>query len=93
MEMNGTKHMVKQTIDYQMKLFLPGRFKNAIASVITKQAADALTQKNGTIMLPLRITGTEQDPKISPDKEVIAPIVKDYLKKKAGNVLNKLFDN
>lgn len=93
MELNGTQQMVKGDIDYQLKLYLPGRFKNAIASVITKQAADALTQKNGTIMLPLRVTGTQEDPKLAPDKEVIAPIVKDYLKNKAGNVLNKLFGN
>lgn len=92
LELNGTQHLVKETINYQMKLFLPGRFKSAIASVITKQAADALTQKNGTIMVPLRVTGTHQDPKIMPDKEVIGPIVKDYLKNKAGDVLKSLFD-
>jgi len=92
MELNGTQHLVKETIDYQMKLFLPGRFKKAIASVITKQATDALTQENGTIMVPLRVTGTHENPKVSPDKEVIQPIIKDYLKNKAGNVLKKLFD-
>jgi len=93
MELNGTQQMVKGDINYQIKLDLPGRFKNTIASVITKQAADALTQKNGTIMLPLRVTGTQEDPKIAPDKEVITPIIKDYLKNKAGNVLNKLLGN
>lgn len=91
LEMSGTQHMVKETIDYQMKLYLPGRFKSAIASVITEQAANALTQDNGTIMVPLRITGTHNNPKVSPDKEIISPIVKDYLKDKAGNVLKKLF--
>jgi hypothetical protein len=92
MELNGDQHLVKETIDYHTKLFLPGRYKNAIASVISKQAAEALTQENGTIMVPLRVTGTQQNPKIVPDKEVIGPIVKDYLKKKAGDVLKNLFD-
>lgn len=91
LELNGTQHMVKESIDFQMKLLLPGRFKDAIASVITKQAADALTQKNGTIMVPLRVTGTQENPKIAPDKEVIAPIVKDYVKGKATDILNKIF--
>ncbi len=91
-EMNGTQHLEKGNINYQMKLFLPERFKSAIASVITKQATEALTQDNGTIMVPLRIRGTHEDPKISPDKEVIAPILKEYLKNKAGNVLNRLFN-
>lgn len=91
LELNGTQHMVKGDIDYQMKVLLPGRFKNAIASVITKQATEALTQDNGTIMVPLRVTGTHEDPKVSPDKEVIAPIVKEHLKDKAGNVLKSIF--
>lgn len=93
MELNGTQHMVKGTINYQTKLLLPGRFKKGISSVITSRATEALTQENGTIMVPLRITGTQEDPKINPDKEVIEPIVKDYLKNKAGNVLKGLFNN
>lgn len=91
-EMNGTQHMIKGDIDYHMKLFLPERFQKGIASVISKQAVAALTQENGTIMVPLRITGTHSDPKVSPDKEAIAPIVKEYLKDKGGNILRNLFD-
>lgn len=96
MELNGTQHMVTGRINYQTKIFLPGKYQNAIASVITKQATDALTQDNGTIMVPLRITGTQENPKITPDKKVIAPIVKDYLKNKvkdkAGDLLKGLLD-
>lgn len=92
MELNGTQHLTKGTIDYQMRLLLPGRFKSAIASVVTKQAADALTRENGTIMVPLQVTGTHENPQLRPDKKVIEPIVKKYLKDKAGNVLKKLFD-
>lgn len=92
MEMNGTRHLVKGDINYQMKLFLPGRFKSAIASVITKQGAEALSRENGTIMLPLRITGTHENPQVAPDQQVIAPIIKEYLKGKAGSILQKLFE-
>ncbi|HKL03649.1 MAG TPA: AsmA-like C-terminal region-containing protein, partial [Cryomorphaceae bacterium] len=91
-EMNGTQHIIKDDINYQMKLFLPGRFKKAIASVITQKAADALTQENGTIMVPLRVRGTYEQPIVTPDEKTIAPIVKDYLKNKAGDVLKNLFD-
>ncbi|WP_440999069.1 DUF748 domain-containing protein [Fodinibius sp. SL11] len=93
MELNGTQHMVTSEINYKTKLFLPGRFKKGIASVISSQAVEALTQENGTIMVPLRMTGTQENPKITPDKEEIAPIIKDYLKNKAGNALKKLFGN
>ena len=90
-ELNGTQQLVTQKINYQMKLLLPPRFKKAIASVITTQAADALTQENGTIMVPLRVTGTVENPTVKPDQEVIKPIIQKYLKDKAGNALKKLF--
>jgi len=93
MELNGTQHMVSGEIDYQTKLFLPSRFKKGIASVISSQAVEALTQENGTIMVPLRMTGTQENPTIRPDKEAIGPIVKDYLKDKGKNLLKGLFNN
>lgn len=92
LELNGTQHMTEGDINYQIRLFLPERFQSGIASVVTKQATNALKQDNGTIMVPLRVTGTHENPKISPDKEVIAPIIKEYLKDKAGNVLDKIFN-
>ncbi|WP_445665678.1 DUF748 domain-containing protein [Fodinibius sp. AD559] len=93
MELNGTQHMVSGKINYKTQLFLPGRFKKGIASIISSQAVEALTQENGTIMVPLRMTGTQEDPNIRPDKEEIAPIIKDYLKDKGKNILKGLFDN
>ncbi len=92
-EMSGSQHLVNETLDYKMQLHLPGRFKKAIASVITTQAANALEQEDGTILVPFRVTGTMDKPKIQPDKEAIKPILQKYLKDKAGNVLKKLFDN
>lgn len=93
LELDGTQHMVKGDIDYKTQLYLPGRFKKGIASVISSQAVEALTQDNGTIMVPLRMTGTQEDPNIRPDKEAIEPIVKDYLKEKGGNLIKGLFNN
>jgi len=90
-ELNGTQHLVNETIDYDVNLYLPERFRNAIASIITGQAADALTQENGTIMVPLRMTGTMNDPKVQANQEVIKPIIQQYLKNKAGRTLKKLF--
>ncbi|HET6528045.1 MAG TPA: AsmA-like C-terminal region-containing protein [Balneolaceae bacterium] len=89
--LSGTQHLIKGTINYQAKIFLPGQFKDDIASVITKQAADALTRENGTVMVPIRITGTNKNPVIRPDMEVIKPIIKDYLKNKAVDLLDNLF--
>lgn len=90
LELSGTQQLQTDKIDFHVSLLLPGRFKNDIASVITSQAANALTQENKTIEVPLRITGTYGNPKIQPDQTVIKPIVRDYLQNKAGNVLKNL---
>ncbi|MDZ7694645.1 MAG: AsmA-like C-terminal region-containing protein [Balneolaceae bacterium] len=92
-EMSGTQHLVTEEIDYQLSVYLPGRFGGRIASILSKQAVNALTQENGTILLPLRVTGTHSDPRIRPDQEVIQPILKEMLKKKAGDVINNIFGN
>ncbi len=90
-ELDGTQHLVDETIDYKVKAYLPGRYKSAIASVITKQAADALTQQNGTLVVPLHVRGTLNNPGIQPDQDVIRPIVQNYLKDRAQDALKNLF--
>lgn len=91
MELNGTQHLQTDQIDFKVSVLLPGRFKQTIAPVITKQAANALTRDNGTIMVPLQITGTYGSPSVQPDQGVIKPIVREYLKDKAGNTIRDLF--
>lgn len=91
-ELNGTKNLTNNTIDYHTRVYLPGKYKNDIASVIGNQAADALEQENGTVLIPLRMTGKEGDPRIQPDQEVIKPFIREFLKNKAGKALKKLFD-
>ncbi|SMO51698.1 AsmA family protein [Fodinibius sediminis] len=91
MELNGTQHLQTDKINFHVSLILPGRYKENIAPVITSQAANALTRKNGTIMVPLQITGTYENPSVRPDQSVIKPIVREYLKNKAGNTIRDLF--
>lgn len=91
LELDGTHHLQSEKVDFHASLMLPGRFKETIASVITSRAADALTKDNGAILVPLRITGTYNNPSIKPDQSVIKPIVEQHLKDKAGNVLKDLF--
>lgn len=91
LELNGTQNLKTEKIDFSVALLLPQRFKGAIASVITSRAADALTRDNGTILVPLRITGTYSDPTIQPDQTVIKPMIENSLKDKAKNTLKNLF--
>lgn len=91
MELNGTHHLQTDDINYHVSVNLPGRFKKTIAPVITSQAANALTRDNGTVMVPLQITGTYGSPKVSPDQSVIKPILREYLQDRAGNAIRDLF--
>ena len=91
-ELNGTQHMVTEEINFTATLFLPERFKGAIASVISNRAADALQQEDGTLAVPVRITGTSSNPQVRPDTSVIEEIVRDALRDGAGNVLRNLFN-
>ncbi|MDR9419322.1 AsmA-like C-terminal region-containing protein [Gracilimonas sp.] len=92
LEMDGTHHMVTDSINYKARIALPGQFKSGIASVIGDRATNALQQENGTIAVPLLITGTFQKPNVRPDQNVIKKIVEDYLKERGGNLLKNLID-
>jgi len=91
-ELEGTQHMVTDEINYTATLLLPERFKSGIASVISGRAADALQREDGTMAVPILITGTSADPQVGPDSDLIQEIVRDALREGAGNALKKLFD-
>ncbi|WP_340106187.1 AsmA family protein [Rhodohalobacter sp. 8-1] len=91
-ELEGTQHMVSDKINYTATLLLPARFKSGIASVISGRAADALQREDGTMAVPVLITGTSSNPQVRPDTELIQQIIRDALREGAGNALKKLFN-
>ena len=91
-ELEGTRHMVNDEINYTATLLLPERFKSGIASVISGRAADALQRDDGTVAVPVLITGTSANPQVRPDSDLIQEIIRDALREGAGNALKKLFD-
>jgi uncharacterized protein involved in outer membrane biogenesis len=91
-ELEGTQHMVTDEINYKATLLLPARFKSGIASVISNRAADALQREDGTMTVPIMITGTSANPQVRPDSELIQEIIRDALRDGAGNALKKLFN-
>lgn len=96
-ELNGTHNLATDQMDMKMSLFLPASFGDKLASIITRDAVNALTQKDGTILVPLKLTGKSTNPSVSPDQAVIKPLVEKYLKDKVGDKAKKLikglFDN
>ena len=90
-ELEGTQHMITDKINYTATLLLPARFKSGIASVISGRAADALQREDGTMAVPVLITGTSANPQVRPDSDLIQEIIRDTLRDGAGNALKKLF--
>ncbi|SMO80575.1 AsmA-like C-terminal region-containing protein [Gracilimonas mengyeensis] len=91
-ELEGTQHLINDEINFKATISLPERFKKGIASVISQRAADALQREDGTLGVPLSITGTSQNPQVRPDMELIQQIIKDSLKDTGKDLLKNLFD-
>jgi hypothetical protein len=91
MELEGTMHMINDQIDFKATLFLPERFKRGIASVISTEAAEALQQEDGTLAVPILITGTSENPTVRPDMSIIREIIQQRLRDGAGDVLRRFF--
>ena len=91
-EMNGTQHLMTNRIDYVATLLLPASFKRVISTVISAPAADALQQQNGTMGIPIRITGTTQTPVVRPDTRIIEQVIRERAREGAGDALRRLFN-
>ncbi len=96
-ELNGTHDLVQDKMNFTMNLFLPKSYSAQLAKWITKDAVDALSNKDGTIRIPLKLTGTSSKPVVKTDSDAIKKMVADYLAKKAGDqiegALKNLFGN
>lgn len=91
LELEGTQHMVTDEINYRAIMLLPSRFKRGIASVISDRAADALQREDGTLAVPILITGTSANPQVRPDSSVIEDIIRDAVRDGGRDVLRRLF--
>lgn len=91
-ELTGTQHLVTDEIDFTAQLLLPGSFRGGIASVISSQAVDALSRDDGIIVVPVRITGTMDNPVISPRQNIIEDIVSEKLQDAGRGVLRDLLN-
>ena len=81
-ELNGTHDLVNDKMDFKMSLFLPASFADKLAKWITLDATKALTRKDGSLYVPLKLTGSSAKPKVVADMDAIKPIVEKYLKDK-----------
>jgi hypothetical protein len=91
LELEGTQHMIDDTINYRATMLLPSQFRRGIASVISDRAVDVLQREDGTIAVPIRITGTATNPQVRQDTELIERIIRDAARDGAEDVLRRIF--
>ena len=91
MQLDGQQNLLTGNLDYQATLLVPKRYAGNLSKIITKKGVDVLTQDDGRVMVPLKITGTSDNVSYQPDDEVIKKLLKDALKDKVKNTIGNIF--
>jgi uncharacterized protein involved in outer membrane biogenesis len=92
MELNGTEQLVNGNTDFHVSLHLPPKLKNKLGSVLNGQVSKLLTRSNGSLALPLKITGQYNQMTIKPDKSLIQSRLKKEGKHKAKKTIKNIFN-
>ncbi len=90
-EMNGTQNLINDKLDFKMTLLLPGRFGDRLGSLIGSKTMDLLRTDKGTVAVPLLITGTSEQPKVTVDKDAVKKMVEEAAKNALKNKLKGIF--
>jgi len=91
MQLNGTQNLMTDRLDYRATLLVPKRYAGNLSKIITKKGVDVLTQDDGRVMVPLKITGTSDDVSYQADDEAIKKMIKNALKDKVKNTIGNIF--
>jgi uncharacterized protein involved in outer membrane biogenesis len=92
MELNGTEQLATGLINFHVSLHLPPGLKNQIGSVLNGQISKLLTQSDGSLTLPLKLSGQYSSPAVKLDKSLIQSRLKKEGKHKAKNAIQNLFN-
>jgi hypothetical protein len=94
--LNGTQHLLTDAINYRVTVVLPGTIANNLEPVLTKDGLEALKREDGKVVIPLRITGTTENPAGGLDTEKIQAQIAEYLRTRGTesirNRLRNLFN-
>jgi len=86
LELEGVENLRNDEIAYQTRVYLPRRLTTAIAGVLPAEAVQALVRPDSTILVPLLITGTANNPQVALNQEVVKSIVDEYIRNKVGTL-------
>jgi len=93
MELEGTQNLLNDELNYKATLWVPQKYAGNLSKVISSRGVKALTEEDGRVKIPLRITGTSEDVKYRPDKEVINDLIKEFLKDNVKDKIGNIFGN
>jgi len=85
-ELEGVENLRNDEIAYQTRVYLPRRLTNAIAGVLPAEAVQALIRPDSTILVPLLVTGTANNPQVSLNQDVVRGIVDEYIRSRVGSL-------
>jgi len=91
-ELDGTQNLVTDEIDFTAQFSLPSRFRSGLSSVLSSQVVDALSREDGIIVVPVRITGTMENPRFTPRQTVIEDLLRDTIRDTGRDLLRGLFN-
>lgn len=91
--LNGTQHLIDQTLDYHADVVLPGSLADGLADYISEQGVEALKREDGHVSVPVSITGTTDEPEIGMNREIVEQRVEEYLTEQAEEAGRGLLDS
>jgi len=91
MQLEGTQNLIKDELDYTATLWVPQKYAGNLSKVISFRGVKALTQEDGRVKIPLSITGSSENVKYRPDKEVINDLIKELLKDNVKDKIGNIF--
>jgi hypothetical protein len=85
-ELDGTENLTTQEITYQARIFLPKRYTNTVAGLLPREAVAALVRPDSSIVLPMLVTGSYTNPKVSLNQDAVKVLVDDYVKRQVNSL-------
>lgn len=85
-ELDGSENLATQEISYQTRIYLPRRYTNTVASLLPREAVDALVRPDSSIVLPMIVSGSYTNPQVSLNQDAVKVIVDEYVKQRVNSL-------
>ena len=91
MALEGKQDLIEDELDYTATLWVPQKYAGNLSKVISSRGVKALTQDDGRVKIPMSITGSSENVRYRPDKEIINDLIKELLKDNVKDKIGNIF--